>query len=232
MMDKMINRENEIFSVLQKLTEKELDFVLVGGYAVSAFSHRFSVDADIVIDESNLDEFTAFLEQRGFKETTRKDLDSVYSGRFISYKKDKELPVTVDLLVNSLQCRQTGASWSYEYLKKNSKEAVVEGSEKSVDVILPERELLVAIKLHSARATDIRDAVALSEDLDMDKIRKHIERGDEDKLIQSLKKASEEINREGFRDSFRGVFTETDIPKESIKSLQGFLQKEIDSYEI
>jgi len=60
--DRMIERENEIFAVLEGLREKELDFVLVGGYAVSAFSHRFSVDADIVVDEGDLDKFKAFLE--------------------------------------------------------------------------------------------------------------------------------------------------------------------------
>ena len=45
-----VRRQNEIFRVLKKLTEEKLDFVVVGGYAVSGLAkHRFSVDCDIVL---------------------------------------------------------------------------------------------------------------------------------------------------------------------------------------
>ena len=48
-MEELIKKENEIFDILQKFIEEKLDFIIVGGYAVSSFKHRFSVDADIVI---------------------------------------------------------------------------------------------------------------------------------------------------------------------------------------
>jgi hypothetical protein len=44
-----IKRENGILRIIKGMTEAELDFVVVGGYAVSALAkHRFPVDCDIV----------------------------------------------------------------------------------------------------------------------------------------------------------------------------------------
>jgi len=59
-----IDRENEIFEVLQDFMAKDLDFVVVGGYDVSAYQHRFSVDADLVIRSRDLEEFTQVLKER------------------------------------------------------------------------------------------------------------------------------------------------------------------------
>jgi len=54
----LVNRENEILRTLDSLVEKEMDFVVVGGYAVSGGlgKHRFSVDCDIVISKAELGE--------------------------------------------------------------------------------------------------------------------------------------------------------------------------------
>lgn len=227
MIDEMIDRENKIFNVLNSFRKEDLDFILVGGYAVSAFSHRFSVDADLVISDNNQEEFAKLLEGKGFEEGQRKDLKSIYGGEFISYKKGRKLPVTVDLLVNSLKCRQTGASWSYNYLRKNSKEKTVRGSENSVEVMVPEKELLIAIKLHSVRSTDIRDVVALIENSDFDKIKKHLNRGQRDKVKNSLNRVFKEINYDKFKDSFKGVFQETEISETDLKSLREFLKGEL-----
>lgn len=224
MIEDMIERENRIFETLQKFREEGLEFILVGGYGISAFSHRFSVDADIVVRESDLDRFTDILKENGFEEAKRKDLESVYGGRFISYKKDRDMPVTLDLLVNSLDCRQTGGSWSYQYLKKNSSTRTVEGSEKSVRAEVPDKELLMSIKLHSARTTDIRDVVALGEGSDFYEVKIHIERGDKAKIKDSLDKVLKELNSDEFKDSFKGVFQESEIPEGSLESLRDFLK--------
>jgi len=56
-MEELITKENDIFDILQKFLDFKLDFIVVGGYAVSAFKHRFSVDADIVIQSTDLDKF-------------------------------------------------------------------------------------------------------------------------------------------------------------------------------
>ena len=48
-----VKRENEIMLTLNRFVEEELDFVVVGGYAVSGLgAHRFSVDCDVVIPKS------------------------------------------------------------------------------------------------------------------------------------------------------------------------------------
>ncbi|MFB6198438.1 MAG: nucleotidyltransferase domain-containing protein, partial [Halobacteriaceae archaeon] len=164
-MSGFIDRENEIFEVLQDFNAEGLEFVVVGGYGVSAYQHRFSVDADLVLRSGDLEKFTAVLNQRGFEKDTDRDL--VYSGRYLAYMKKEELPVTIDLLVSELQCRQTNAAWSYQHFEEHSVEKEINGSEQSVTVQVPSKELLIAVKLHSGRLTDARDAVALIKEADL-----------------------------------------------------------------
>ena len=70
-MEVLIKKENEIFEILQKFIDSNMDFIVVGGYAVSAFKHRFSVDADIVIKSENLSKFEEILKKQNFKKTIR-----------------------------------------------------------------------------------------------------------------------------------------------------------------
>jgi hypothetical protein len=156
------------------------------------------------------------------------DLD-VYGGQYLAYEKDAELPVTIDLLVNELQCRQTGASWSYNYLRDHAVRKRIDGSERSVTVHVPERELLTAIKLHSARQTDARDVVALSSNADYDQVTSHLKRGDPQKRRQSLKQVKETIGTDDFQDSFKGVFSQKQFPDNRIETLQAYLSDQIDS---
>jgi len=195
-MSGFIDRENEIFEVLQCFKAKDLDFVVVGGYGVSAYQHRFSVDADLVIRSGDLEEFSQVLKQRGFEKDTDRDL--VYSGRYLAFMKDDEMPVTIDLLIDELQCRQTDASWGYQYFEEHSLEKDIEGSEESVQVRVPSEELLIAVKLHSGRLTDARDIVALIEDADLDEVKKHINRGDQEKLQQVLENVEQAVSDSNF----------------------------------
>ncbi len=220
MIDKFIERENQIFTKLIELEEEEIDFILIGGYAVSAFNHRFSVDADIVIKKKELERCLEMMRDNGFKETQRKDLNSIYGGKFISLRKDEELPVNFDMMVDSLKCRQTGAAWSYDYLHRNSISKEIEGDEKSVHTTIPEKELLMAIKLHSGRLTDVRDLVALNTEVDQDKILNHADRGRKKDFLKILKDVERTLDREGFEDSFKGVFSEKQVPNRNIKDLR------------
>ncbi len=223
MIQEFIERENQIFEKLNEFKEIDLDFVLVGGYAVSAFNHRFSVDADIVIREQDKEKCKDVLVNNGFEEKQRKDLDSVYDGEFIGFTKGKDLPVNFDLLVNSLECRQTGASWSFEYIDENSISKVIEGTEKSIKSKIPEKELLIAIKIHSGRFTDVRDIVSLGKDIEIDKIREHIDRGEQEKLIKILIQIKEKLKSPGFIDSFKGVFSEKKFPEEKVNTIEDLI---------
>ncbi|MDY6788728.1 MAG: hypothetical protein SVV03_02075 [Candidatus Nanohaloarchaea archaeon] len=212
---------------MQVFEEEGLEYVLVGGYAVSAFKHRFSVDADVVVMREDVDDFRLILEEEGFVETERNDLEQRYGSEFLAFQKTEELPVTVDLLVEALNCRQTDASWSYRYMKQNSLERVIEGSESEIQAVIPEKELFMAIKMHSARLTDCRDVLALMP-ADLHKLETHLDRGDPDKLGESLKKVRETLKSEGFEDSFKGVFFEKEFLGDAVSELLGFVDQQID----
>lgn len=62
-------RSTALIELLEDLDESGLQYVLVGGYAVSAFNTRFSTDLDIVVLPEEKASFVEFLEERGFKET-------------------------------------------------------------------------------------------------------------------------------------------------------------------
>jgi len=228
-MSGFVDRENEIFDVLQAFKSEDLDFVVVGGYGVSAYQHRFSVDADLVIQSKDLDRFVEVLDKKGFKKDTDRDL--VYSGRYLAYVKDQELPVTIDVLVDELQCRQTDASWSYNHFQENSVEKEIEGSEESVRVRVPTEELLIAVKLHSGRLTDTRDVVALIDNADLDEVERHINRGDQKLLRKGLENINQSVSDSDFEDSFKGVFSQGTLPEQQIQKLKEFIQRQIQNQE-
>ena len=205
-----VERENEILKTIRTFANVGLDFVVVDGYAVSGLGrYRFSVDLDIVIDERDLDAFAKILEERGFeRQAERTGFDRVYGGRFVSYiKKIDGLPVTANLLVGSLVCRATDASWSYEYIKRHSIVAEVAGIELSARCRVPEKELLIALKIHSGRRADLRDVVVLMEKTDIEKVIKHLKREDLEKLRIQINRMLEMLRDPRLADSLKGVFT-------------------------
>jgi hypothetical protein len=218
-----LNREKEILRTLKRLIEERLDLIVVGGYAVSALAkHRFSVDCDIVVPKRELARLEETLKKEGFKQHTRKTgFDETYGGEFISYKKNVSgLPVSVDLLVGSLVCRATDASWSFEYIRQHSTEATVTGMETSANCRIPEKELLIAFKIHSARKTDIRDIIMLRENADCEKILKHIDKGKKEALREQIQRIIEALEDPNLVDSLKGVFILTADVKKQIESTQ------------
>jgi len=205
-----VERENEILKTIRVFTDAGLDFVVVGGYAVSGLGrHRFSVDLDVVIDEKDLGAFAKILEEREFeRHAERAGFNWVYGGRFVSYvKRIDGLPVTADLLVGSLVCRATRASWSYGYIKRHSMVAEVAGIELSARCRVPERELLIALKIHSGRRADLRDVVVLMEKVNVEKVIKHLRRGNLRRLRIQINRMLEMLRDPRLTDSLKGVFT-------------------------
>jgi len=219
---KFIERENEIFKALKKLVETGLNFIVVGGYAVGGLArHRFSVDCDIVVQKKDLKKLEALLEKAGFtKRIEKAGFDKVYGGEFISYKKDvNNLPVTVDLLVDALVCRATEAAWGFDYIKKHSIATTISGIVASVDCRVPEKELLIALKIHSARRADIRDIVMLRENADLEKILKHLKRGNVRALRKQIVEIIKALDDPNLVDSLKGVFTvSTDVKKQIVNT--------------
>lgn len=218
---KFIKRETDILKALKTLVETKLDFVVVGGFAVSGLTrHRFSVDCDVVVARRELEKLERIFEREGFtKHVERAGFDEVYGGEFTSYKKEvEELPVTFDLLVGSLVCRATDAAWSFDYIKKHSIQANIAGIETSVTCRVPEKELLIALKIHSARKADIRDVVMLRERTDFERVLKHLRKGREEALRDQIIRVIQALKDPRLVDSLKGVFTlSIDVTKQ-IKS--------------
>lgn len=228
---KFIKRETDILKVLKTLVETKLDFVVVGGFAVSGLTrHRFSVDCDVVVARRELEKLERILEREGFtKHVERAGFDEVYGGEFTSYKKEvEELPVTFDLLVGSLVCRATDAAWSFDYIKKHSIQANIAGIETSVTCRVPEKELLIALKIHSARKADIRDVVMLRERADFEKVLKHLRKGREEALRDQIIRVIQALKDPRLVDSLKGVFTlSIDVTKQiesTRKEMEGMLK--------
>lgn len=217
-----VAREREILGTLEKFSEAGLKFVVIGGYAVSAYRHRFSIDRDIVIRKQDLDKFLKILKKNNYKKSVHKDLENRYSSEFESYEKE-EPKTSIDLMIGAVVSRTTNASWSFDFLWKNSKLREIKGMEKSLKARIPNREVLIALKLHSGRLTDFRDVAALTSDLDLDKIQNSISRGNTSLVKENLKKLGELLEKQEFIDSFKGIFQEKSyrIDKKEIKKLVG-----------
>ncbi|MFH1053975.1 MAG: hypothetical protein V1740_06170 [Candidatus Woesearchaeota archaeon] len=199
-----IQRENEIFEILESFSD--FNFILIGGYAVSAYKHRFSVDADIVIKREDFKKFKKILNENGFVETISKELENIYSTEFKRFEKKKELSVSVDLLIDGMGIRQTGSAISFEKLYENSEIKKIIGIEKEIKVRIPIKEMIIALKVQAGRLTDFRDIVALSEDFDPEKVKELM--GGNKQVNENLDKILLLLEEKGFMDSFKGVFME------------------------
>ena len=217
-MEELIKKENDIFEILQKFLSSNLDFILVGGYAVSAFKHRFSVDADIIVKSEDLFKFESILRKEDFKKTITKELENIYSSKFVRYEKEQ---ASVDILIDALASRTTNSSFGYELVFDNSIKRKIIGIEKEITARIPIKELLIVMKLHSGRLTDFRDIAALAKDTDLELIKKFLFIGNLKVLKENLSKLNKVVNDKNFIDSFKGVFVEKkfDIDLEQVKKI-------------
>ena len=199
-----IRRETEIIKLIKLF--KGLDFIVVDGYAVDAYTiHRFSIDLDIVVRKQDLTKFEKLIIKGGYElKTEKKDFDLVYSGEFKQYIKNE---VTVDFLVNSLVSRTTDASWGFDTILNNSSKRMINGLTKSIEAVVPTKEMLVAMKLHSGRTTDLRDITMLAIDLDNEKILSLVDRGKKESLKGIIEKYIDTLKSKNFVDSLKGVFS-------------------------
>ena len=215
-MKSFIERENGIFDILDSFNKTGLKYVLIGCYAVSAYMRRFSVDADVCIDKRDLFSFIKILKAKHFELVKRKDLDDIYKGAFECYTKKVKLPVTVDLMIGSVASRQTNASVSFEKLHKNSSIKSIVGIEKTVSARIPAKEILIALKINSARLTDARDIVALCQNVDLSMVMEFIDKNKETR--NNLDKLLSYFISDNFKDAFKGVFSIEKLPKGNIEN--------------
>lgn len=68
------------------------------------------------------------------------------------------------------------------------------------------KEMLIALKLHSGRDTNIRDVVMLAEEADWDTVRRFCDRGDKAKLRGQLESAVERLRSSNFGRTVKAAF--------------------------
>ena len=125
----LMARETEIIRIIRILSLETKGFVVIGGYAVNALGqHRFSVDCDLVTDQEHLAGLERILVREGFRATGQSRLPTGQG--FLMKKYSKRMggePVSVELYVDSVVSRQTGAAWSYRLITEHAAEAIVAG---------------------------------------------------------------------------------------------------------
>lgn len=208
-MEKLQLREREIFETLKKI--KKSNFVVIGGYAVSAYTlPRFSVDCDIVIkDRKELENIEESLLELGYIEERNYSEEIPYEGNFERFEKElgPNFKVSADILIGEVLDRQTNTKVSADWIFNNSDLRNLQG--KTINEQLKLRiisvDALFTMKLISCRQTDIRDIFLL---INFVKDKKWIknevsERAD---FKERLAKALDKINSKQFKDELQGVF--------------------------
>ena len=222
----LLEREKEVLRLIELFEENNLKFIVVGGYAISTYKKRFSVDLDAVVQQSDLLKFENLLSKEGYTVSYEKNIALLYGENFKRFiKKINNLPVNVDLLINGLVSRTTDATWSFENINKNSLKRKLD----NLEFLTPTKELLVSMKVHSGRLSDTRDIVALMP-CHKEKLKEFLLRGNMNKLKTSIKKQALFLQKPQFDDSFKGIFgIQAYNPKEieSAKKLFSDLLKEI-----
>src|SRR3989344_9038416 len=210
----LLDTEKEVIRLIELFKDNNLKFIVIGGYAVSTYKKRFSVDLDVIIKEEDLIKFEELLQKEGFSLSYEKEIALLYGENFKRFrKKMNNLPVDVDLLINGLASRTTDATWSFENIDKNSQKRKLD----SLEFLTPTRELLISMKMHSGRLSDVRDIIALMP-CNKDKLKEFLLRGDLSNLKASIKKQALFIEKPQFDDSFKGIF-----------GIQAYNPKEIES---
>jgi len=224
------NRSDALIELLEELNESGLQYVLVGGYAVSVFNTRFSTDLDIVVAPENKELFVEFLEDREFEETDSHAKQWYYDTEVIEYTKrlTPQQPIGFDMLVNGLGCRQTEAQWSFDYLYDHSYEQEVSGGTMTTTARVVDGSVLVAAKLHSARETDIRDVLAVAEEIDLETVTQHLHRGKESSLRAQLERGLEILESDELKHGFRSDFGASAVSTDTVAALKEYLSRQVD----
>lgn len=210
MKEKILARERACFEFLEALPADK-QYVLIGGYAVSAFEFpRLSVDLDITIPQNELRFFEKLIETNDFElSTERSDIDKIYSGKYKKFVKKTELPVSVDLLINSVKSRQTNISYSFNYLYENSEIREVTGwhPKSRARVRVADKEMLIALKMNAMRPTDKRDIIMLCyEKPNTEKIIQHLSRCPKNIIKKHINELTSLTENTKNIDSIKGVF--------------------------
>ncbi len=223
--NRLLKREREIIRLLNILLDKDLDFVVVGGYAIATYKKRFSVDLDLVIKEQDLKKIEEVCIKEGYNLDYDKDIELIYGEKFKRFtKKVDGLKVSIDFFINGLRSRTTDISWSFDYIKKHANKRKLD----SLNLLIPEKELLIAMKFHSGRLPDIRDIVALMP-CNIKNLEVHISKGNTKSLIVNMINQKKFLENPQFDDSFKGIFGIHAYNEKEVKETKNLVKYLIDN---
>ncbi|HLE65453.1 MAG TPA: hypothetical protein VI816_04940 [Candidatus Bathyarchaeia archaeon] len=203
-------REKECFQFLNRLS-LEREYVLIGGYAVSSYHFpRYSADLDIVVEDKEAGFFLELARSLNYKRSqVRDELEPVYGGRSETLVKDIGFKVGIDLLVNSVQSRQTGCAYSFRYLLANSqiREIRGRGLEARATARVADKEMLIALKAQPMRPQDMGDIIVLCyEKPDETRVITHLKKCPRKEVIENIEKLRAFVEKPK-TDSVRGAFS-------------------------
>lgn len=211
-MDMLQLREKEVFETLKKI--KKNRFVVIGGYAISAYTlPRFSVDCDIIV-ENNIEAKRIGKELKKFS-YKKKEANKIeqYYGEFVRYEKEvyKNFKVSFDILIGNVFDRHTKASFSAKWIFGNSAIRLVKGKtiaeQLKMRVINP--DALIVMKFISCRTADIRDVFMLMPQAkNLNWIKKEISKRYNFK--NRFEKIKDKITSAEFKNNLQGVYGYTD----------------------
>ena len=204
-------REKEIFETLKNL--KAQKFVLIGGYAVNAYTlPRFSTDCDIVVYADDFPPIEKILNKIGYRES-QETSELPYHGKFTRFEKEikENFRVSIDILIQEIKDRQTGSVFSADWVFDNSQIRTLRGKtiteELKIRIINP--EALFVTKMISCRTTDIRDMFLLVSGI-KNKAWIKQEVSSRCSFDSRFKAIKEEITSRQFKDGLQGVFGSID----------------------
>ena len=88
--------------------------------------------------------------------------------------------------------------------------------------------VLVAAKLHSGRETDLRDVLAVAEEIALGAVTPHLRRGDDDAVREQLERGLEILESDELKHGYRSDFGASAVSEETVSALKEYLSTQID----
>jgi hypothetical protein len=204
-----LEREEGCFDVLVSLQSEEA--ILIGGYAVSAYGlSRFSVDLDFVTAEATADRLSAVLAEKGFQVAATWTGDRTLPEHADRWSRGpRGRAISVDLLIDGVADRRSGASFSFAELRPRASRRLVRGVDpaKTATPLVADREVLIALKLAAGRKVDLRDVAILSRGIaDHGVVAGLLQRLPKALVQERIRSLSESLETLHFRDALKGSF--------------------------
>ncbi len=198
-------RERRCIELLQKMAGIRL--VLIGGYAVSSYGlPRFSVDLDIVIRTTDAESIRVLLRQEELERDV--DVKGVVPSR-VSFERWSDGLVSVDLLLDGVFDRRSGAIFPIEIVETGTSSRLVTGRGATINAsaTVAAPETLVILKLCAGRLVDLRDIAILSRlSLSPEKLKHLSSVAPRDAMLQATERLERALLTREFKDSLKGEF--------------------------